>query len=115
MQKHYLLVLAFIFGCSPSWEEAPYEVYWVDGAKKLGYRVSDGAYISRIDEPVNIETNQDFISVYACPKNVCNYFYIDKVNDHKFADHDEFVFGPYTKRQFSKVAESMGLPKLAKD
>jgi len=48
----------------------------------------------------------------ACPENICSYFYIDKVNDHKYAEHNEFVFGPYTKEEFTALELQLALPKL---
>jgi hypothetical protein len=107
-----VLVSLLLLGCSPSWEEKPYEVYWIDGTTTLGYSLGGGAYIGRIDEPKTIESNEKYISVYACPLDSCSYYYIDKINDHKFAEHDEFVYGPYTKLQFSNLSGSLGLPKI---
>jgi len=105
-------VSLFLLGCSPSWEEQPYEVYWIDGTQTLGYSLGEGAYIGRIDEPKTIESNEKYISVFACPYISCSYYYIDKIKDHKFAEHDEFVYGPFTKLQFSNLIDSLGLPKL---
>ncbi|WP_105254938.1 hypothetical protein [Pseudoalteromonas sp. T1lg75] len=97
------------------WKELPYEVYYIDGAKTLGYSLGDGAYIGRVDEPKYIATNTKYISVYACPENTCSYFYIDKTKDHKFAEHNEFVFGPYTKAQFAGLESKLGLPQLKEE
>lgn len=109
-----LLVLAslFLVGCSPTWKELPYEVYYIAGTKTLGYSLGEGAYVGRVDEPKHIGSNAKYISVYACPDNSCSYFYIDKVNDHKYAEHNEFVFGPYTKVQYSGLESTLELPQL---
>ncbi|WP_077343068.1 hypothetical protein [Pseudocolwellia agarivorans] len=115
MRVILILVSLFLIGCSPTWKELPYEVYYIDGTKTLGYSLGEGAYIGRIDEPKYISSNAKYISVYACPENSCSYFYIDKVNDHKFAEHNEFVFGPYTKEQFSGLESKFGLPQLKEE
>ena len=101
-----------VVSCSPTWKELPYEVYYIDGTKTLGYSLGKGAYIGRVYEPKFISSNDKYISVYACPEDSCSYFYIDKVNDHKFAEYYEFVFGPYTKEQFSGLELKLGLPQL---
>lgn len=113
MRIFLVLVSLFLSGCSPVWEEPPYEVYYIDGTKTLGHSLGEGAYIGRIDEPINIETNEKFISVYACPYETCAFYYIDKIKDHKFAEHDEFVYGPYTKDQFSALIKKLGLPVVS--
>jgi len=108
-----VLVSLLLIGCSPVWEESPYEVYYIDGTKTLGHSIGEDMYIGRIDEPVNIETNDKYISVYACPYEACSFYYIDKIKDHKFAEHDEFVYGPYTKEQFSALIKQIGLPSVS--
>ena len=113
MRIFLVLASLFLIGCSPAWEEQPYEVYYIDGTKTLGHSLGEGAYIGRIDEPVNIETNEKYISVYACPHETCAFYYIDKIKDHKFAEHDEFVYGPYTKDQFSALVKKLGLPVVS--
>jgi len=105
-----LFASLFLISCSPVWEESPYEVYYIDGTKTLGYSLGEGAYIGRINEPMNIETNDKYISVYACPYKPCAFYYIDKIKDHKFAEHDEFLYGPYTIEQFSVLVKKLGLP-----
>lgn len=110
-----VLVSLNLIGCSPVWEEPPYEVYYIDGAKTLGYSIGEGSYIRRIDEPVNINANKKYISVYACPYKTCSFYYIDKTKDHKFAGHDEFVFGPYTKEQFTTLVKKLGLPSVSSE
>lgn len=112
MRVVLLIVSLFIVGCSPTWKESPYEVYWIDGSKALGFSLGEGAYIRRVDEPISISSNAKYISVYACPETSCSYFYIDKVNDHQFAEHDEFVFGPFSKEQFLMLQSQLGLAKL---
>ena len=101
-----------LLGCSPSWIEAPYEVYIIDDVKSLGYSLGNGGYIGRIEEPVNIASNEAFISVYACPKSVCSFYYIDKRNDHKYAEAEEVVFGPFSEEQFMSLQIKLGLPYL---
>ncbi|WP_053980175.1 hypothetical protein [Marinagarivorans algicola] len=113
MRIFLVLASLFLIGCSPVWEEQPYEVYYIGGTKTLGHSLGEGAYIGRIDEPVSIETNEKYISVYACPHKTCAFYYIDKINDHKFAEHDEFVYGPYTKIQFSSLVKKLGLPLVS--
>jgi hypothetical protein len=111
----YFSILIFcinFFGCSPSWSDGPYEVYWIDGQKSIGYSLGDGAYIGRIDEPKEIQANEKYISVYACPEDSCGFYFIDKVKDHKFAEPTEFVFGPYTKNKFAELQQAMSLPIL---
>ena len=107
-----VFVSLFLLGCSPSWKEGPYEVNWIDGTKTLGYSLGEGAYIGRIDEPRIIASNENYISVYACPDDPCSYYYIDKIKDHKFAEHDEFVYGPFTELEFAALVVSLGLPKV---
>ncbi|TLX49435.1 hypothetical protein CWC31_16715 [Pseudoalteromonas ruthenica] len=112
--KHVsLLVVVLLVGCSPSWSEGPYEIYWIDGVKSLGFNIGDGAYIGRIDEPRVINANEKFISVYACPEGSCAYYYIDLIKDHKFAEPTEFVFGPYTHEAFSGLQQKLSLPELS--
>lgn len=114
--KHIsLLVTVLLIGCSPSWGDGPYEVYLIDGVKSLGFNVGDGAYVGRIDEPKFIKSNEKFISVYACPEQSCAYYYIDRAQDHKFADSTEFVFGPYTKEEFLNFQQEMSLPDLSEE
>ena len=113
MRVFLVLASLFLIGCSPVWEEQPYEVYYIDGTKTLGHSLDKGGYIGRIDEPVNIETNETYISVYACPHETCAFYYIDKIKDHKFAEHDEFVYGPYTRSQFSSLVKKLGLPLVS--
>ncbi len=93
-------IAVLLVGCSSPWSNGPYEVYWIDGVKSLGFNVGDGAYIGRIDEPKSINANEKFITVYACPEQSFAYCYIDREKDHKFADATEFVFGPHTKESF---------------
>lgn len=104
-----------LIGCSPIWEELPYEVYYINGIKTLGYNIGEGAYIGRIHEPVNITANKKYISVYACPYQTCSFYYIDKIKDHEFAEHDEFVFGPYTNEQFATLVKKLGLPRVSSE
>ena len=113
MRIFLVVVSLLLLSCSPAWEESPYEVYYIDGTKTLGHSLGEGAYIGRIDEPVNIEANDKYISVYACPYKTCAFYYIDKIKDHKFAEHDEFVYGPYTKEQFSVLVKKVGLPSVS--
>ncbi len=110
----YILYLtaALLAGCSASWSDGPYEVYLIDSVRTLGFRIGEGAYIGRIDEPKNINANKKYISVYACPEEVCAYYYIDRIKDHKFADPAEFVYGPYTKKAFTQLQNSLLLPEL---
>ncbi|MCF2911255.1 hypothetical protein L1285_23460 [Pseudoalteromonas sp. DL2-H2.2] len=115
MRRFLVFVSLFLIACSPSWEESPYEVYYIDGTKTLGYSLGEGGYIGRIDEPVNIKANEKFISVYACPYKACGFYYIDKIKDHKFAEHDEFVFGPYTNEQFIRLVKKLGLPSISSE
>ncbi|WP_345552600.1 hypothetical protein [Microbulbifer aestuariivivens] len=111
--KHIsFLVAVLLIGCSSSWSEGPYEVYWIDGVKSLGFNVGDGAYIGRIDEPKSINANEKYISVYACPEQSCAYYYIDREKDHKFADATEFVFGPYTRESFIEIQKKLVLPEI---
>lgn len=110
-----VLVSLILIGCSPVWEEPPYEVYYIDGTKTLGYSIGEGSYIGRIDEPININANKKYISVYACPYKTCSFYYIDKTKDHKFAEHDEFVFGPYTNEQFTTLVKKLGLPSVGSE
>ncbi|WP_054015699.1 hypothetical protein [Pseudoalteromonas sp. R3] len=112
MKVILMLALLSIAGCSPSWKETPYEVYYIDGTDTLGYSLGGGGFIGRLDKPKLISSNSKYISVYACPTSTCSYFYIDKINDHKFAEHNEFVFGPFTKQQFSHLEHKLGLPLL---
>lgn len=112
--KYILLIVALLLvSCSSSWSEPPYEVYWINGVKSLGFRVGNGAYIGRIDEPRFINANKKFISVYACPEESCAYYYIDRIKDHKFAESTEFVFGPYTKKVFFGLQQKLLLPELS--
>jgi hypothetical protein len=106
------LVALSIIGCSSSWSDGPYEVYWIDGTKSLGYNVGEGAYIKRIEESKEINANSHFISVYACPEKSCAFYYIDRVKDHEFAESTEFVFGPYTKQEFEKLQKELSLPNI---
>ena len=71
MRIFLVVVSLLLLSCSPAWEESPYEVYYIDGTKTLGHSLGEGAYIGRIDEPVNIEANDKYISVYACPYKTC--------------------------------------------
>lgn len=112
MRIFLVLALSFLFGCSPTWEEYPYEIYYINGTKTLGYKVAEGVFIGRLDEPKTIVSNKKYISVHGCPNDTCAFYYIDKAKDHKFADHDEFVFGPYSKEQFLDLALRLGLPNL---
>ncbi|KAF7783547.1 hypothetical protein PRUB_a3341 [Pseudoalteromonas rubra] len=112
MRAFLVLLSLFLVGCSPVWEEPPYEIYYIDGAKTLGYRLGEGGYIGRVDEPELVKTNEKYISVYACPHKSCAFYYIDKAKDHKFAEADEFVFGPYTKAQFTALVKKLGLPNV---
>lgn len=115
MRIFLVLVSIFLIACSPAWEEPPYEVYYIDGEKALGHSLGEGMYIRRIDEPINIASNDKFISVYACPYNTCSFYYIDKIKDHKYAEHDEFVYGPYTKTQFTDLVKKLGLPVVSSE
>ncbi|MBF7074581.1 hypothetical protein ISG33_14340 [Glaciecola sp. MH2013] len=110
-------ILAIVFSmlilsCSKSWKEEPYEVIWIDGNDSLAYSVGNGAYIGRVDFPERIASNDSFISVYACEEETCTYYYIDKLNDHKYADHDEFVYGPFFKYEFVSLKGKLGLPDV---
>ncbi|WNZ55526.1 hypothetical protein QT397_22165 [Microbulbifer sp. MKSA007] len=107
-----LLVAIFLIGCSPSWSDGPYEIYWIDGEKALGFNLGDDAYIRRIDKPHHISANEMFVSVYACPEGACVYYYIDRLKDHKFADSSKFVFGPYTEKTFVQLEQKLKLPTL---
>lgn len=110
-----ILVSLTLIGCSPVSEEPPYEVYYIDGVKTLGYSIGEGSYIGRINEPKNINANKKYISVYACLYKTCYFYYIDKTKDHKFADHYEFVFGPYTNEQFTRLVKKLGLPSISSE
>lgn len=109
----HVAIIFSLLGCSPDWAEPPYEVYWIDGAKTLGYSLGGGAFISRVEEPINIASNNKYLSVYACPKNQCAFYYIDKEQDHKYAEFNEFVYGPFSQQQFAIVAEEIGLPPVS--
>lgn len=112
MRVFWISMSLLLVGCSPNWEDIPYKIFFIDGTKKLGYSLGGGSFIGRVDEPKHISSNTKYISVYACPEKSCSYFYIDKLNDHKFAEYDQFVFGPYTKEQFSSLVAELGLPRL---
>ena len=62
-KKLILFISLFVLGCSPLWEEPPYQVYFIDNSKKLGYSLGEGAFIGRIDEPKMIASNDKYISV----------------------------------------------------
>ena len=106
------LVSVLLLGCGQSWKEEPYEVIWINGTSSLGYNVGNGAYIGRVDFPMHIASNENYISVYACEDSVCSFYYIDKVKDHKYADHGEFVYGPFSKDTFSAIKDNLGLPNI---
>ncbi|NKF51653.1 hypothetical protein G3R49_13895 [Shewanella sp. WXL01] len=108
-------MLFFLSACSPSWEEEPYAVYYIDGEKALGYSVGEGAYIRRISEPMKISSNSNYISIYACPYSTCAFYYIDKNKDHQFAEPNEFIYGPFTEASFTNLIKKLGLPKLSSD
>ncbi|MBU0913155.1 MAG: hypothetical protein KKF22_11500 [Gammaproteobacteria bacterium] len=113
MKYLFILIIGIIIvSCWPSWSDGPYEVYWIDGQKSLGYSLGDGAYIRRIENPKEIQVNDKFISLYACPDDSCGFYYIDKSKDHQFAEATEFVFGPYTKNKFMELQQTMLLPML---
>lgn len=106
-----IVIVILLLGCSRYWKEGPYEVYWIDGNTTLGYNVGNGGYIGRVKEPVYIESNNKYISVYGC-HTVCSYYYIDKTQDHKYADSDEFVYGPFTEKEFNLIINKLELPKI---
>ena len=106
------VALILISSCGQRWQEKPYEVYWINGTKSLGYSLGDGAFIGRIDYPKYIASNESYLSVYACNENVCAFYYIDKIADHKHADHDEFVYGPFSKLEFFRIKTKLGLPDV---
>jgi hypothetical protein len=111
----YLFILIsciIVFSLWPSWSDGPYEVYWIDEQKSLGYSLGEGAYIRRIDNPQELQVNEKYISLYACPEDSCGFYYIDKSKDHQFAEPTEFVFGPYTKDKFMELQQTMLLPML---
>ena len=112
MRIFLVLIPLLLNGCSPIWEEQPYEVYYIGDTKKLGYSLGQGTYIGRLDEPINIKSNEKYILAYACPHKICAFYYIDKTKDNKFAEHNEFVYGPYTKAQFAAIAKELGLPTI---
>ena len=114
MKTRILLAITFLVGCSPNWHEYPYEVYWINGNKTLGYSLGNGSYMARVDSPQQISTNENYIAVYACPENLCSYYYIDKQLDHKFAGHDEFVFGPFSLEQYEQLSIEIQLPDVSK-
>ena len=105
-----LAVAILLTGCSPEWRDGPYQVYWIDGTRHLGFNLGGGAFINRIDKPKSIEANEKYVSVYACPEGLCGYFYIDRAQDHKHASSTEFVFGPYTRQGFLSLQEELSLP-----
>ena len=73
MRTFLVLITLLLSGCSPIWKEQPYKVYYIDGTKRLGYSLGQGAYIGRLDEPKNIKSNEQYISVYACPHKTCAF------------------------------------------
>ncbi|MDR7120928.1 hypothetical protein [Rheinheimera soli] len=115
--KYFVILVSciIIFSLWPSWSDGPYEVYWIDGKKSLGYSLGDGAYIRRIENPREIQVNEKYISLYACPEDSCGFYYIDKSKDHQYAEAAEFVFGPYTKSKFMELQQTMLLPMLKID
>lgn len=112
MRSLLVILLVVLVGCSPSWEEGPYEVYWIDGTKSLGYKLGNGAFIGRVDFPQEITSNANYLSVSSCQNEFCSYYYIDKAKDHKFAGSGEFVYGPFTKSEFLVLQERLDLPPL---
>ena len=77
--KYFLLLITLsLLGCSPSWQESPYEVYYIDGSKALGYHLGEGTYIGRIDEPEQIASNESYLSVYARPDGICAFITLIK-------------------------------------
>jgi hypothetical protein len=112
--KYFVILVSciIIFSLWPSWSDGPYEVYWIDGKKSLGYSLGEGAHIRRIESPRKIEANEKYISIYACPDDSCGFYYIDRTKDHQFAEATEFVFGPYTKAKFMELQQTMLLPML---
>ena len=65
-----ILVSLLVVSCSPTWKELPYEVYYIDGTKTLGYSLGKGAYIGRVYEPKFISSNDKYISVYFMPRRL---------------------------------------------
>ena len=107
-----LISCMIVFSLWPSWSDGPYKVYWIDGQKCLGYSLGEGVYIRRIDNQQELQVNEKYISLYACPEDSCGFYYIDKTKDHQFAEPTEFVFGPYTKDKFMELQQRMLLPML---
>lgn len=112
MKYLILIMILLLTACTPSWTDGPYEIYIIDGEKNLGYNLGEGAYIRRIDEPRYVNANDSFVAVYACPKQSCAYYYIDRQKDYKFAEANEFVFGPFAKDEFYELTKSLNLPHL---
>ena len=115
VQHFLLLITVLLVGCSPTWSDGAYVVYEIDGVKSLGFNVGEGAYIGRIDNPEIINADDRFISIYACPESSCAYYYLDRRQDHKFADSTEFVYGPYTQEKFLTLQQDLQLPRLSKE
>jgi len=107
-----LLISYLINGCNQEWSDGPYKIYWINGERKLGYSLGNGAFISRLDAPKLISSNNQFISIYSCHDMKCHYFYIDKEKDHKFAEHNEFVYGPFDTKNYKILKDKLNLPTL---
>lgn len=119
MMLYKYLSIAFsavlVSGCGSDilWQEEPYHVVEMDNGIGLHYRLGEDSYIERVKPTVSsIGSNQSYISIKRCISGQCTYYYVDKSKDSPGAKPSEYLFGPYSVKEFTTLSTSLGLAKL---
>ncbi len=117
-----IAILALLVSACDSgvrWEDAPYQVIWVDSKNNqtLVYNLGDGSAIERVGaEVIAVGSNKKYI--VAQQKNTINkkiaYFYIARSKDNKYKNWDEITQGPFSSEKFTELKEKLGLPDFTK-
>ncbi|MES2738364.1 MAG: hypothetical protein V4672_18735 [Verrucomicrobiota bacterium] len=107
-----LLSLGFCFFYKPGpvWKDGSYQVYQMDGGKRLGL-YSDPGYFGLIPEVVVAAgSNKEWVVAEQNAKGERRFYIIRKPVKNEFPDDPE---GPFTLDEYNKKVITLGLPPFS--
>ena len=115
--KTLIFTLFFLTSCDSHqyWQDSPYVVVAIDSTENifLAYSDGNGGGIERIaPKIVSVGSNKKYVVAKQCRGGGCNYYYIIRSMDSKFADSNFAVKGPFSEEKFILLSNTLNLPKL---
>ena len=115
-----IFLTACVFDSREKWRDGYYSVLWIDTFENLtlNYDVGNGDSIGRIGKTIlAVGSNNKYVVVKQrldLKSNITNYYIIDRLRDHKYANPQEFVMGPLSEKEYELKKVIFQLPDFNK-